>query len=142
MIGVPAVPADPRPAVPVVPADPVPKSTAVLCSSDAVPIPVWKCIELQCSSMRFSQFQLFYSENHPCLAIKQKTSDTVHCWRQCRMQMTLKIFGMFFCAKVFESLPFSGFFWLQSFLKCSPYKEFKSSPRRGFLYNCITTINL
>ena len=54
-IAVPAVSAVLIPAIPAVPAVPIPESTAVLCDSDAVPIPVWNCIELQCIFLWFSE---------------------------------------------------------------------------------------
>ena len=36
-----------------IPAVPIPKNTAVLCGSDAVPIPVWNCTEPHFGFMRF-----------------------------------------------------------------------------------------
>ena len=73
-IEVPAVPIPEVPVVPAVPAVPIPKSTAVLCSSDAVPIPVWNRIELQMWVLRFyAVFAVTYSSysvgTRPCLII-------------------------------------------------------------------------
>ena len=55
------------PAVPVVPAVPIPKSFAVLCGSDAIPIPVWNLIEPQCCFCSFCSYSDSSASTRPCL---------------------------------------------------------------------------
>ena len=51
MIMISAIPAVSIPKYFVITVVPIPKSTAVRCGSEAIPVPVWNLIELKCGFM-------------------------------------------------------------------------------------------